>query len=478
MIVTDDGFVYIARKHTIKWKVEIEIDGSYIDVTDKVIGLRHTKVATTETHSAVIKLINVDSEYSNKFYTGEYVKIYYDFENGDTLKFYGRIKQVQEKMSDMSIELKCEHISAQFLDIMVTESYENTETSEILKDLIDNYASDYTYSNVNTTETNVTISWNNKPLFDCITDLCDASGYDFYVDENKDVHFFEKNSILNTDDVVVPDNVINVSGLGKDSSPVRNRVRVIGRDEHGIPILYTVEDDSTHPYIKETVINDSSIKTYEQAKDIGDSKLEELKAVKKSGIIQSYLLLYLNPGEKIWISLPMHKIHDKFRVIKIEHDILNITTKCTIEYKKNVSHTIKDRFVKEMQLEESPNPYKLEYSYNIHFEDYSQIESHTNTHIDNNEITVASDKDNASFITNSRTHIQNITKCQLKIQGTDLSDSVFRISVDDGTSWELVLPDQLHNIIGTGNILKLKVNMNKTDACPNPRIKSIGVLYV
>ena len=71
----------------------------------------------------------------------------------------------------------------------VTEEYIDTPCSEILKDIVAKYLTGFTVTNVETSTTDTNVTWNNKPLYDCILDLVSIAEFDCYVDSNKDFHF-------------------------------------------------------------------------------------------------------------------------------------------------------------------------------------------------------------------------------------------------------------------------------------------------
>lgn len=481
MIVNDRGFVYKPRKHTIAWKVEVD-DNGFVDITDRIIDTKVTLVATDEIHSAEVVIDNSDSYYSGKFTNMNEIKIYYDFSTGTTLRFYGNIEKPDEDTNNMTMKLICRHVASKLLDITVSESYSNKTASYILKDLIDKYASDFTYNNVSTTTENVSIAWEHKPFWDCVKDLCRINSdslYDCYVDENKDFHYFKQGSRLNTQEVVVPDNFIDLDGLGKNSVSVRNRVIVYG-SRNGIPIVYTAEDSqsqSTLNRVKERIIDDSNITTLDEAKKRALGELVALKEQRLNGTIKSSLLPDIRPGDKMWVSLPMHKLNEKLRIQKIVHDLMALQTECTIEQEHKIPNIFKQRFEKEINLESLKNPYKMKYSFLLPIESYSEFESYSNIMIEDNSAKISSGKQSGNFISNSHSASNNITECVLKINGSDLGASSFYVSVDNGTSWEKVEQDNKHTIQSVGSKLKMKCVLNKNDSNPSPSVSEIGILY-
>ena len=113
----------------------------------------------------------------------------------------------------------------------VTKSYTNTEVSVILKDIIATYTTGFTVVNVNTTTTTTTIGWEDAPMWKVYIDLCNESGFDLYVDNTYDFHFFESNTIENIQEAIIEeDNLLSQEGLTNVTYDLINRVKVEGKD--------------------------------------------------------------------------------------------------------------------------------------------------------------------------------------------------------------------------------------------------------
>ena len=113
---------------------------------------------------------------------------------------------------------------------LAVEHYTNTTVSGIINDLIANYASGFTTANVNCDTNIASIYFNYLPLSQCIQKLAEAVNYSWYVDYNKDIHFFassKETAPFNLTD----DNgnyIFNSLVITDDLSQLRNRVRVRG----------------------------------------------------------------------------------------------------------------------------------------------------------------------------------------------------------------------------------------------------------
>jgi hypothetical protein len=90
-----------------------------------------------------------------------------------------------------SVSLRGRDYTAKLQDITIPpEVYTDEEVSYIVIDLMKKYCEDVTYNNVDYTSVILPrIAFNHDSLFQAFKKLADLSGYNFYVDENKDLHF-------------------------------------------------------------------------------------------------------------------------------------------------------------------------------------------------------------------------------------------------------------------------------------------------
>lgn len=115
------------------------------------------------------------------------------------------------------------------------ERYNDMTVDDIIDDLITTYAPDFTIANVDCDIMVKSITFNRIPLADCLEKLARMTNFSWYVDYDKDLHFFEKNTeespfdITDTNGFHIPDTL----DLSDDISQVRNRVYVKGGEAEG-----------------------------------------------------------------------------------------------------------------------------------------------------------------------------------------------------------------------------------------------------
>lgn len=142
-----------------------------------------------------------------------------------------RITEVTDGSPVLLYKVQCADYSQYLKRQLVTERYENMTVAAIIADLITNYTTDgLTYANATSTLNISSISFNRLTVLDCIQKLADAISYIWYVDYDKDVHFFPKNTEQAPFDLTDTSGnyIYNSLEIMEDLSQVRNSVTVQG----------------------------------------------------------------------------------------------------------------------------------------------------------------------------------------------------------------------------------------------------------
>jgi hypothetical protein len=494
-LITRDGFIWIPRNFTLNWKVEIVTSEATDDVTNNVINSECEKIATEGVGKFSLELEDNAGAYTTKYSGGEIVYFYWDLVDGTTKRFRGVIESVKRVYGSYGYTLKIEgsHIASKLLDVTVTKEYTNTTAYEILQDLVDTYATDFTYTNVETTGNAATvidsIKWTHKSFWDAVIDLCNIAECDAYVDADMDFHFFASDSILNTEDaVVMDDNVLSVKGLGDEVSGVKNRIIVYGEDDQGVPIVYMDEDTTSQSAlnIKEKIIKDTDIKTMDAAQKRATAELNFLKNTEFTGEAKTLLLPDLEPGEQVWFSIPKELIHDTYTVVKIKFNlgIDGFWSTTTVKRESgSLPILFKERIKDTMGVRGISNANEMRYSYNLTFDDETNISSHSNTAVDSGKLVLLSGQSSGTMTTIARMYPTTITSFEIRILGQDLNVSTLELSADNGTSYSDAksLGSNIEEKIDIpsaqqGNLIMFKVNLMSDGANITPQIDSLCIM--
>lgn len=167
---------------------------------------------------------------------------------GSTVIFGGQIVEVSERIEGKDIELiDCVAKDYAFdMDrTMVIASYEDMSVNEIIDDINTNFLTGYNIDNVNCTFNVDYIAFNYEYPSKCLQQLAELTGYDWYVDADKNIFFFSKVDNLAPFNLT-DDNesyYYNSLNLHRDIKNLRNTIIVRGGEYQGSTTSETVVAD-------------------------------------------------------------------------------------------------------------------------------------------------------------------------------------------------------------------------------------------
>ncbi len=418
---------------------------------------------------------NSSQRFRGAWVGNEIIRISIDYATtATTLRFRGRLEQVSYRGTNIVIKGRSE--SKKLLEVTVTKAFDNQETSEILTSLIETYVPEFTTTNISVSTKNLTANWYQKPLFECINELCNASGFDFYVDNVLDCHYFESGSRTNSTEAIVHNsNLFNVGDFANDYSQIKNRIIVYGGKQEGMDIIATAEDTDSQDSVgvKEFIINDNSITTDTQCQERADYELSINVNPPLIGDVNSIGLPTLQPGEKILISAPSSNLDPStYKIISYTHIFGNgMETKVRIEKESTKPHQlIKQNIGQEQKLSDMPNPNEMRNSWINTFD--SDSGTHSNTEIVDGVLKTDGGA-SGTWISDNNIIPVNVVSCELRASGDGLSGTTYDVSTDGGVNWQSTTLNTLLELSPPGPTLKLRFSLNSAVT----QIKSINLLY-
>lgn len=164
--------------------------------------------------------------------------------------FAGTIIKITRKMLSSEIEqyeVQCKDWTQEINRYKIVENYTNQTVAYIINDLLTNYAPAFTDTNVLCNIIISSVRFNNLSLSQCIQKLSESVNYFWYIDYDKDIHFFAKAEeqssfgLTDTNENYVYKSLV----LTDDISQVKNRVRVQGGEIEGDSRTETQNGDGT-----------------------------------------------------------------------------------------------------------------------------------------------------------------------------------------------------------------------------------------
>jgi hypothetical protein len=200
--------------------------------------------------STFVKIDSINNEVDTcSFSTRKYENKTWKPEIGDTIEitdgatkiFSGKIVEVDEEMEGAKLVrylVKCNDWTYVMDKRFVAKAYENNSPEAIIYNIISIYCPDFTVTNVST-PTGITLEYilfNYEQISKCIQQIAELIGYDWYVDCDKDIHFFSK-----SDGETAGFNLTDTNGyydfnslkITEDYSQLRNVIYVRGGEYVG-----------------------------------------------------------------------------------------------------------------------------------------------------------------------------------------------------------------------------------------------------
>lgn len=116
--------------------------------------------------------------------------------DGATKIFGGEIIELSEEVEGakfITLTVNCKDYTHLFDKKLVVDTYEDMEITDIVKAIVDTYCPGFTYVNALDTGTELEyILFDYEQPSKCLDKLADMIGFDWYVDYDKDIHFFNK----------------------------------------------------------------------------------------------------------------------------------------------------------------------------------------------------------------------------------------------------------------------------------------------
>lgn len=167
---------------------------------------------------------------------------------GSTVIFAGILIEAKETMRGGTVQVvECiaKDYSFDFDRELVVNVYENTTIQAAVVDIINNFTTGFTANNVNASGSINYVTFNYEYPSKCLQQLADLAGQDWYIDEDRDIHFFARDSIP------APFNLTDTNGkyyfdtlqVKSDVKNLRNTIIVRGGTYLGDTLTEEIEAD-------------------------------------------------------------------------------------------------------------------------------------------------------------------------------------------------------------------------------------------
>lgn len=230
-------------------QVQVKINGHD---RSKYVDWRSLVVSTILTQQ--VDTANFDIKYfgSRDFVPteGQDVKIYVD----STVLFAGVIATIEIKVEASMTRVysvQCVDYTRLLDHKLVIDTYSSQTGAAIIQDIISTYCPGFTSTNVVCPLTVNYIAFNYEQPSQCIKQICELFNYDWYIDENKDVHVFAKEAIAAPYDIeddtgtYIKDTLV----IRRDPTKLRNSIIVRGGEYIASTITSIIAADGQQTFV-------------------------------------------------------------------------------------------------------------------------------------------------------------------------------------------------------------------------------------
>jgi len=232
--------------------MQVQINGN--NRTDRILWttLRIENVLTKQVDRCLFTIRNPSTDLYRPV-VGQQIIILDD--DGITRIFGGVIVRLVDKSPTFGIveyEVECQDFSKLLDQKLVAATYEGMTVAEIIEDLLADYTTGFTDSQVDCDTTISKIQFKYEPVSACIAQLAELTGYDWYVDYYKDVYFKSPSASAAPVDVTDSNGTYDDGSLviRSDNSQLRTSIIVRGGDYLGTEFTSSMRADG-----KQTIFN-------------------------------------------------------------------------------------------------------------------------------------------------------------------------------------------------------------------------------
>ena len=230
--------------------ISLEING--VDRTSNVVwnSLQKSDVINDKTDNLSFSV----NRYANLTFEPKVNDTVELFDEGDTI-YKGLILTVNKSTEGHTVvryDVDCVDNTHLLNKVLVVESYVNTTISEIIADIVSNYAPEFTVTGVDSDIPVESVTFNRISVSEALQKLSRLSNYSWYVDYDNDIHFFARNtepapfSITDTS----ANYIFESLEVSDDISQLRNRVTLQGGEAEGEPRTEKFNGDGVKTFFK------------------------------------------------------------------------------------------------------------------------------------------------------------------------------------------------------------------------------------
>ena len=482
---SNSGFIWLLpSSYTPNWKIDIN-GVSVTNFTSSTV----SRCQNNEISSYNGIIDNTDGVNTNKWTVNQIVNVYADYTTGIKKIFKGRLYRVQPSldMGGRILTLFAKGGEAELLQPKINKVYTNIAPEDIAEEIINNNATDITYTKVATGYIIDEITFSEQGAWSCIVDAFRRANHDCHVDEDWALQHFERDS-EKIDNVFITHGINIINVLSEvDLDDIKNKVKVYGGlADSSTDVQYLVTKNDTNSQtdygVRIDLLNVSSLETEEQIKTYAAYKLSSQKDLERKG---NGLMLgdsNLVPGKAVRISSPYEKLNGEYyRINKFVHTLTSggfLTSFIFTKQSLTLARAINQINTIERRLRTIKNVNNMTNSKIVKFDEQPSVMSHVSTEEVDSILTLETGQTNGTATSNTFALDENVGNYEIRIFGEDLSSSIIKVSNNGGINYDTVPSNNTDQTFSSGSDkqLKFQINLVKDAINLNPRVFVIGIM--
>ena len=180
-------------------------------------------------------------KYGSRSYTPTLGHVVQILQNATEI-FEGKIVKINSEVEGKDVltyAIECQDYTVDLDAQLVSNTYETQSVEDIITDIIADYTAGFTTTNVSCTTEVKYIAFPYVQVSKCLQQLAELVGYEWYVDYDKDIHFFAKGDELSPFNLTDTNNtyIYRSLKLTEDYRNIRNKIFIRGSTYIGSSIV-------------------------------------------------------------------------------------------------------------------------------------------------------------------------------------------------------------------------------------------------
>lgn len=442
----EKGIFFPKDRFSVKYRIEIDWNGgSTEDITNYASSVTVPLKATEATSSFNASIDDPNNHFRNKFEGGETVRVWIGYNTASKLMITARLEKWSYSYQSTD-GIKISEIRGrawpEFIDKKVSIQFSKRPIENAISDVIEFY-DDLTFTIPGLKSDTISANYQRMSGLAIVRDICERFNLEFYITSLGVVTLIDsttESSKITTDAITIQQNLMGIEKWENDTTPIKNRVIVSGKQDEFVNYLRTDNDESSQGslWVKSKEVFDSSISDRDELSERSSQELSRDLSVQVVGRMKCVGMSDAQPGKRVFVSAPplvegWFVVRSATHVVSEDGWVTNFTINDFSKY------DLVKILVEQKKVNRELRPASLDKVYDdcIVF-DWKEMDDYTfnDSHIVSEQLELESGQTSGTARINNDmkgliTDV-NTSHCYVKMNGTNLENCSVKVSNDDG----------------------------------------------